>query len=202
MTLPKISFIYAYPLDAGRRKLFEEKNLGYYPTEGEVKETLHRWENLWNKKNTDNQIIKTLVDITKRVPYRALECFVFGGGINPISTPFLMPILTIGGEKRSDEDFLQTMIHELVHIFLSAFGDVPITGYRAMIQGKYSNESILTQNHILVYAMLQEVYDSLFKKLPPDFSNNDLPAGYMRAIQIVKEERHKNIIDEYYKFIG
>ncbi|NQV93157.1 hypothetical protein HQ403_01520 [Candidatus Kaiserbacteria bacterium] len=197
MTSPKISFIYAYPLDAGRRRLFTEKGLDTYPTIEKIKEVLKGWENTWNEVNSEDKVMSTLVKITKRVPTRALECFVFGGGLNPMSTPFLMPVVAKGGKIRSDEKFIETVIHELLHIFVTENTFL----YWTMIREKYSDEDVLTQNHIIIYAMLQEVYELLFEKLPPDFSQDGLPPGYMRAIELVKKIGHKNLIEEYHTLV-
>ena len=197
MTLPKISFIYAYPLDVERRRLYEEKGLAIYPSIEKIKETLKDWENAWNEANSNDRVISTLAKVTKRVPTRALECFVFGGGLGPMSLPFLMPITTREGETYSDESFIQTIIHELLHIFVTT----DTHGYWAMVREKYKDEEILTQNHIIIYAILQEIYETLFEKNPPDFSRNNLPQGYSRAIQLVKQEGYKEIIGEYNKLV-
>ena len=90
----------------------------------------------------------------------------FGGGLNPMSTPFLMPTMARGGTTKSDENFIQTMIHELLHIFVTTDTDT----YWTMVREKYSNEIPLTQNHIIIFAMLAKVYQDLFNQIPPDFS--------------------------------
>ena len=101
MEIPKVKFIYAYPFDVGRRNLYSERNLGYYPSIEEIRKKISDWEKLWDETNKDNKIVLKLVELTKRTPERSLECFVFGGGINPMSTPFLMPIMN-KDKKRSD----------------------------------------------------------------------------------------------------
>ena len=111
--MKKVSFIYAYPLDVGRRKLFEEKDLGNYPSSDEIREVLDTWKTLWHEVNADDRVMAMLAGISKRTPERALECFVFGRGLSPMSTPFLIPIMVGEGKVRSDESFIQTMIHEL-----------------------------------------------------------------------------------------
>lgn len=197
MTTPVISFIYAYPMDAGRRRLYIEKKLGNYPTEKEVKDVLDTWIVIWNKANSDNRVISELMKVTKRAPTRALECFVFGGGLNPMSTPLLMPIMNRDGMVRSEENFMETMIHELLHIFVST----NTREYWKMVREKYNNESILVQNHIIIYAMLEELSKILFNKVPSDFSNDDLSPDYKRAVELVKEQGYKNILNEYHEII-
>lgn len=162
-----------------------------------IKEVLRDWESTWDKVNAKDRVMSELVKVTKRVPTRALECFVFGGGLNPMSTPLLMPVMAHSGKVRTDEEFIQTLIHELLHIFV----EEDTSEYWTMVREKYSDEDALTQDHIIIYAILQELYELLFEKLPPDFSKDDLPSEYMRAIELVKEKGHKNFLDEYYKFV-
>lgn len=189
----EVTFIYAYPLDVGRRRLFEEKSLGTYPSLKEVRETARRWEGLWKEVNKDNRVMEKVAEVSHRVPTRALECFVFGGGLNPMSTPFLMPVMARGGSMRTDENFVQTMIHELLHIFVTTDTD----SYWTMVREKYASETPLTQNHIVIFAMLARVYQDLFGHMPPDFSKEDLPEGYAQAIKIVKEAGYGQVIAEY-----
>ena len=80
MNTPTVNFIYAYPLDAGRRKIAEYDGVDY-PSIVEVKEKIKHWKEIWADVNTDNRVIKLLADVTNRVPERSLECFVFGGDI-------------------------------------------------------------------------------------------------------------------------
>lgn len=195
MEIPKVKFIYAYPLDVNRRKLYLDKNLGYYPSVVEIKEKLSHWEKLWNKTNEGDKIIVRLIELTKRKPERSLECFVFGAGINPMSTPFLMPVVGRDGE-RTDEEFLDVMIHEMLHIFVSGANK-----YFDYIRDKYSTETVLAQNHIIIYAFLEKIYLEMFNSTPIDFSREDLPEGYTRAIQIVKENGAESLIEEYYSLV-
>ena len=195
METPKVKFIYAYPLDVNRRKLYSDKDLGYYPSIEEIKEKISHWEALWNKTNENDKIILKLTELTKKTPERSLECFVFGGGINPMSTPFLMPVLN-KDKIKSDEKFIDTMIHEILHIFVSGADK-----YFDMVRNKYSNELVLTQNHIIIYALLEKIYLDMFNSKPLDFDVNDLPEGYDRAVKIVKEKGFENLIKEYYELV-
>jgi len=192
MEIPKVKFIYAYPFDMGRRNLYSERNLGHYPSIEEIKEKMSQWEELWNKTNENDKIILKLIKLTKRTLERSLECFVFGGGINPMSTPFLIPIMN-KNKERSDEKFIDTMIHEILHIFVSGANK-----YFDMVRDKYSKELVLTQNHIIIYAFLEKIYLDMFTSKPVDFDAIGLPEGYSRAIEIVKEQGYESLIEEYY----
>ncbi len=192
----KLSFIYAYPLDRGRRVLFEEKGLAY-PSMEEVSNVLKHWEVLWEDTNTERSILATLAELTGRVPERNLECFVFGAGLGAMSTPFLLPIWNKAGEQWSDEKFIDLIIHELLHIFLVTNNEQ----YWESVKEKFSEEEPVCRNHILLYAMLYQIYQKLFNKEPIDFNRDNLPPGYARAIQIVRETGYEELIAEYQKFI-
>jgi hypothetical protein len=193
MNIPSVTFIYAYPLDSGRRDLFEKKKFGPYPSFEEVRETKEHWERLWQKTDRDSVVIQKLIDVTHRVPRRALECFVYGRGLDAMSAPFLMSTVDGNGVGRSDKNFIETTIHELLHIFATT----DTTDYWSMIREKYSQESRSTQNHIVIYAMLAKICQDLFHQMPQDFSRTDLPEGYKRAIDIVKDTGYEQIIAEY-----
>ncbi len=195
MSLPKLAFIYAYPLDRNRRDFFKEKELKY-PSEEEVRTTVTHWENLWNKTNDEKSVVSHIAEVTKRVPERNLECFVFGAGLQAMSTPFLLPIWNRAGMKWSDEKFVDVVIHELLHIFLSTNNDL----YWKFVREKYAHEGVLTQNHILLYAMLYQIYQDIWNTEPMDFSRDNLPDGYARAVQLVKDLGYKELISEYWLY--
>jgi len=192
MDLPKLSFIYAYPLDVELRRSFEERGQ-IYPGQGEIRDVMKHWEALWQEANTQHDILGKLAAITQRVPERNLECFIFGRGLTPKSTPFMLPIWNRQQKQWSEAKFIDLMIHELLHIFLVTDNAV----YRERVQEKYANEEPVTQNHILLYAMLNQIYQDIWKTDPIDFGRNNLPPGYVRAIEIVKEQGYKKIIEEY-----
>lgn len=193
----KLSFIYAYPLDRGRRNLFTEKGIEY-PSISEIQESLKHWQEMWSKMDEKKQLISLISKMTGRVPERNLECFVFGTGLNAMSTPFLLPIWDKNGKKWSDEKIYDLIIHELLHIFLTSNNDT----YWKHVNEKYKEEDPACRNHILLYAMLYEIYEKIFNKEPIDFNRKDLPEGYARAVKIVKNESSKKLIREYVNIIS
>ncbi|MFT5436640.1 MAG: hypothetical protein ACI840_001288 [Ulvibacter sp.] len=192
MNIQKVKFIYAYPFDSGRRRLFLEKNRSGYPELENVRDKTRYWEKIWEEKDSEYKIIETIYNITKSVPDRSLECFVVGGGINPMSTPFIMPVLGKDGE-RTDDQFIDVMIHELLHIFVSKQSN-----YFEFIREQYKDEPILVQNHIIIYAFLEKIFTELFNSLPLDYNSDDMPEDYERAIEIVRTDGYENIIKSYY----
>lgn len=196
MNTPKLQFVHAYPLDRGQRKLFEENGLAY-PSMDEVKSTLTKLEQLWQEYELNKNIIAKLVEVTSKVPERNLECFVYGSGLGTMSTPFLLSIWNKEGKLHSDEKLIDLIIHELLHIFITTNNKA----YWGFVEEKYAEEEALCRNHILLYAMLFKIYKDLFNQEPIDFSRNDLPSGYARSIEIVKEIGYEELIAEYKSFI-
>lgn len=192
MNLPKLSFIYAYPLDVELRRSFEERDQ-IYPSQDEIRKVMQRWKAIWQEQNERNNILEKLSEITRRVPARNLECFIFGRGLTPKSTPFMLPVWNRQQEQWSDSKFVDLMIHELLHIFLATDNEV----YWKEVQEKHVHEEPVTQNHILLYAMLNHIYQDIWHTEPIDFSRDNLPPGYARAIEIVKKQGYNKIIQEY-----
>jgi hypothetical protein len=192
MNTPQLTFIYAYPLDGNQRRQFAGEGKDY-PSQSEIRETMNNWRQLWKETDEKYKIIEAAIELTQRTPDRNLECFVFGAGLNAMSTPFLMPTRNRKGNKWTDEYFIQTITHEMLHIFLTTNTDE----YWKMVRDKYNGEEPVCQNHIVLYAMLLEVYKKCFSIEPPDFSRHDMSSGYARAIEIVKEVGSESLIKEY-----
>lgn len=189
-------FIYAYPLDNELRRSFEERGQ-IYPDRSEIRDVMNRWKAIWQEENEQHDLLGKLSDITKRVPDRNLECFIFGRGLTPKSTPFMIPIWNRNQEKWSDEKFIDLMIHELLHIYLVTNNDE----YWKFVRERYGDEQPVTQNHILLYAILYQFYQDIWQSEPIDFSRDNLPSGFARAIEIVKEIGYKELISEYEQFM-
>jgi hypothetical protein len=196
MQNPILKFIYAYPLDRELRKSFEDRGQ-IYPTREEISKTMERWEALWQDAEKRHCLLDKLATITERVPERNLECFIFGRGLTPKSAPFMLPIWNRQQEQWSDEKFIDLMIHELLHIFQSTNN----ADYWKFVQEKYSAEEPVTQNHLLLYAMLQQIYQDIWQTEPIDFGRDNMPPGYARAISLVKEIGYKELIEEYKNII-
>lgn len=190
-----LSFIYAEPLDGELRRSFAERGQAY-PLRDEIREVMTRWRTLWKETDDTYRLIQTLCTITGRVPERNLECFVFGRGLIPMSTPFLLPIWNREGKQWSDEKFIDLVVHELLHIFLITNNDP----YWKFVLEKYSTEEPATQNHLLLYAMMYQIYQETWQTEPLDFSRDNLPTGYARAITMVREIGYKELIAEYKQY--
>lgn len=188
-----VDFIYAYQLDRELRGSFTERGQ-IYPERAEIAEVMKRWRKIWKETVEQHGIHHMLEEITKRVPSRNLECFIFGRGLTPQSAPFMIPIWNRNQEQWSDNKFVDLMIHELLHIYLVENNKT----YWNFVQEKYSEEEPTVQNHFLLYSMLYKIYQNLWSIEPIDFSRTNMSPGYAKAITMVKENGADSYIEEYY----
>lgn len=191
-----VNFIYAYPLDIELRRSFLEREQ-IYPERPEIAEVMKRWRMIWQDVVEQHDIHTVLENVTKRVPSRNLECFIFGRGLTPKSTPFMIPIWNRNQKQWSDEKFIDLMIHELLHVYLVEDNDL----YWKFVREEYSKEEPTVQNHFLLYSLLYKIYQELWNTEPMDFARDNMPPGYARVIAMVKENGADTYIDEYYKVL-
>lgn len=202
MTTPKLHLKYAYPLDRERRKLFADKNFGDYPTIEEVKNKISEWKKIWSKVNKDDKVFKLLIEtIGVNLP-RDLEMHIFGAGLSAMSNPLIMPIVGRGGKVFVDDEFIETAIHEVIHRFVGdSENNVGIERYWETIRKEYEKESTLTQNHIMIYAVLEIVLSELFgEERLKGFIHPKHP-DYKRAVAIVAEKGAKNLVKQFRDFL-
>jgi len=201
MTIPKLHLKYAYPLDGERRKLFADKNFGDYPSIEEVRNKVGEWKKLWSDINKDDKIFKLLIKTIGVTLPRDLEMYIFGTGLNAMSSPLIMPIIGRNGKKFTADEFIEIVIHEIIHRFV---GDLENNGniekYWKTIREEYKDETILTQNHIIVYAVLEIVLSELFgKDKLKDFINSENPKHpeYQRAVATVAKKGARNLVKQF-----
>jgi len=201
MNIPKLHLKYADPLDRERRKLFADKNLGDYPSVEEVKNTVSEWKKIWSEVNNDDRVFKLLIKTIGVSLPRDLEMYIFGAGLSAMSNPLIMPIVGRRGKRFTDNKFIEIVIHEVIHRFIGdPENNTNIKNYWKMVREEYKHETILTQNHILLYAVLEVVLSELFgKEKLKDFINSDNPKHpeYQRAVAIVAKKGAENLIKQF-----
>lgn len=198
MKIPKLHLKYAYPLDNERRQLFADKNFGDYPSFEVIENKLEEWKKVWEELNTDDRIIKRLTELTGLTLSRDLELYIFGRGIRPMSNPLMMPIMNFKGKIFTDDEFTEIVIHEIAHRFVGDLENNPgLENYWNMIRKEYANESILTQNHIIIYALLDIILMEIFGKERLKNFIHPKNYDYEKAVAIVSEKRAENLINEF-----
>lgn len=202
MTIPKLYLKYAYPLDRERRQLYADKNFGDYPSFEEVKNKVGEWKKIWSEINQDDKVFKLLIETIGVSLPRDLEMHIFGAGLNAMSNPLIMPIVGRSGKVFTDDEFIETAIHEVIHRFVGdSENNAGIEKYWESIRNEYEKESTLTQNHIMVYAVLEIVLSGLFgKDKLKDFIHPKYP-DYQRAVAIVAENGAHNLVKQFRDFL-
>lgn len=201
MNIPKIIFTYAYPLDQNRRKLYHDNGWPNYPTAEVVIKRKEEYKNIWAEVNSDDKIIKRIIELLGVDYPRDIEAFVFGSGMQPMSTPLLIP--TMRKEiAYSENEFVTLMIHELIHIFVGTRNDhVGLKNFWKVIREKYKNESIVVQNHLIVYAVLQTIIEELFGEELTQQLIQAKDSQYIRSIELTNEIGKENIISEFKELV-
>lgn len=202
MNIPKLLFYYAYPFDGGRRRLFLEKGLGLYPSRKEVMQKVGEYRALLEEVNKDDRVIKLLVEKSGTTLPRDLEVWVFGAGMNAMSSPFLVPAFKKVGVPFTRNQLIEMFIHETTHRFVgNSENNVGLIDYWKAVREEYANESSTTQNHIIVYALLSVVLRELFgDESLKDFINPNDP-DYKRAVEIVAEKGAENLVKQFKNYL-
>lgn len=194
--IPQVVFKYAYPLDRNRRELYKQKELGRYPSQQRVKEEVNIWRKLWAEINEDDTVIKKIIDITGIIYPRDIEAFVIGGGMRAMSTPLILPVTSL--ENRGESKRTELIIHEILHRFVGDREAVPRVGnYWDKVREKWADESKLTQNHIIIYALLIRILGDLTPDIDVKNTIHKEATNYFRALEIAREEDPDTIIAEF-----
>ena len=91
---------------------------------------------------------------------------------------------------KNKNDFIDTLIHELIHQIITQ-NRIELEPYRKYLRKKFKNETITTQNHIVLYAILEEVHLHLFgnhKRWNREIKRVSTTPDYKRALEILKLE--------------
>ena len=202
MNIPKLHFKYAYPLDIDRRQLFVDKNFGFYPSVEEVKNKINEWKKVWENLNQDDRIFKLLIKVTGVNLLRDLEMYIYGGGLGAMSNPLIMPIMGKNGNVFNNDQFIETVIHEIIHRFVGdSENNTGIENYWEAIRKEYANESTLTQNHIIIYALLEIVLAELFEKERLKDFMRPIHPDYKRAVFIASQKGPENLIKQFRSYL-
>jgi len=196
--IPKIHILYAMPLNRSRETVFKRNNW-WYPSVEETKQGFNLVKNLWEKSNIDNRIVLKLIEVLGIAPSYDLEFYVLGKGITAGSVPLLLPLYK--EEKLwSDEWFIDTIIHELIHRFCASPREehYETKEYWKYLRETYKELSIITQNHLIVYAVLKKVLPVVFtEEQIKDIRSYEITPEYKQAIDLVEEKGADFFIQEF-----
>jgi len=164
---------------------------------------LPEFQALWDKEGP-NYLNTVFSEIALPFPYKEIQGTLTVSDVPSTSSPLLFnikPFLSSASKPFPLSAFPEIVFHELMHIYLRGVTD------SSVLRKKYSNESIVTRNHLHLMALEKFVLlklgkTDLLKWLDTDYRTGDLPPDYKRAWEIVNdEEGYEEFIKEL-KLLG
>jgi len=193
--IPKIIFIHSHSYNELYRELYGNKN---YPTEKEIINYIRKIQKIWSK--ISNKVLKEIEKVTKlKFKDKKIPCYVVGRAI-PFASPLTIPIY-----KEEYNYFIDTLIHELIHILFTQEGNFNKAkmAWRYIFR-KYKNETFDTKLHIPLHAIHTHIYTIFFSKerLEHDILELFNLRAYRRSWEIVNRDGYKDILNEFTKRIS
>lgn len=194
----KILFRYAYPLDRERRKLYEDRKLGPYPSPETVRERLEAIRAGWELLNAQDRVVRRLQDLTGVELTRDLEFCIFGAGMSAMSKPLVMPVMRRDGALATDDQCMETVIHELCHRYAGDAEETPrLAAYWSHVNEAYASETVSARNHVIVYALMRIVMAELYGQERVAEFLRPMDPEYRRAVEIVGERGAEDLVQEF-----
>ncbi|MEX0910378.1 MAG: hypothetical protein WDZ73_01335 [Candidatus Paceibacterota bacterium] len=186
---PKIRIKYGKLLDPFLKVYVESKYNGYkFPSEEEVKRKVKLFRGIWEK--YDYKFFNGLDKLGLSFKRNLIEVFIVSAVNRDMSSPLIIR------SRYNEEEFINVLIHELLHVLL-ADNEIKPTF-------KFGDETMSTQNHVYVFALMTYLFKDIFKEeyrliterqKSSAFKNED----YFKAWNIVKTIGYQSIVDEIKK---
>lgn len=159
------------------------------PNKEEVKKRIENYKKEWRL--YDKVILETICDVLS-LSFRQniIDVYIVSGNPRDFSDPI---VIKSGYHPR---DFVDVLAHELIHrLFQDNNARIPWSRLSEM----FPEESRLTTNHIIVFAVLKYIYLDVLKdksRLDKDIksSQNSSYPDYTKAWEIVEKIGHINLI--------
>ncbi len=183
---PQINIKYANLLDPFFKDHVLVKYPTYqFPTEEQVLEKVKLFKKAWVKH--EEIFINSVTEITGLLFKRnIIDCFIVSATPRDMSAPLIIR------SRYTEDEFVDVMMHELLHML---FSDNKVLKY-----SYHKDESVRTMNHVTVFAILNYFYVEILndierlnrvKQKSKEGNNSD----YARAWEIVDEIGYKEIIN-------
>jgi len=185
----KIAFRYSWIYDQMWKTSLNNGSMmpDKYPSPKEIQKYMGLQKIKWAKCES-----KILLEISKITGLDWQEsqiyCYVVGAG-RAFSDPLTVPM-------KPDKNFIDTLVHELIHQVQIQNAKRLSKSYAAL-KAKYSKESIITINHIILFAVYMKLYLKLFGKKRLQKNRPMKNQEYVRAWEIVEREGFENILKEF-----
>ena len=141
----------------------------------------------------EEKILKGLIEITGLdFKNQIIDVHIVSGNPRQISNPLIIKSGFL------PDEFVDVLTHELLHRLLT----INKIKKEIMVSEKYTEETVATQNHIIVHALLKYIYldilkdDSRLRKNIED-SKKHSTNEYARAWDIVEKEGYMKLINEF-----
>ncbi len=161
------------------------------PEKEEILERVENYKKEWSEHGLN--ILQGLIDVAGLEFHRdVIDVYIVS--INP--RQFSNPIIIKSGF--SPDEFIDVLTHELIHRLLV----LNRIKKGSLIGDKYSDETDIVKNHIIVHALLKYIYLDILKdssRLEKNIlrSKNHGTSEYFRAWEIVENDGYKNLIEEF-----
>ena len=170
------------------------RDIQRYPSPKQILNYIRKMRSSWDREG--KEILEELTSITGLTwNSKSIDCYVVGRCI-PFSDPLTLPVY-----DRSPDDFVDTLIHELIHQCFTEDGNSKrLKKVWDYIDRKYKGESHLTRTHIPLHAVHSHIYLKFFdeKRLERDIRCID-SRDYQKSWEIVRTEGYQNILREFTK---
>ncbi len=160
-----------------------------FPNEDEVLKKVELFKEIWSKEG--GSFINEICRITKlKFKRNTIDCFIITATPKDLSAPLVIR------SRYNEQEFLDSMYHELVHILLTDNNVKKIE--------EFKNESSTTINHIHVFAILKYFYIDVLrdesKLVAIKQKSSDLKnVEYKKAWDIVERVGYREIIEKIKK---
>lgn len=121
-----------------------------------------------------------------------IDVFIVGFVRHAISTP------TIISSTKDNSEFIDILIHELLHRLIS--DNVQKTKTGGILLNLFPNETLLCRNHIVLNAVLKKIYINFFRsqeKITEVIKRDQNMPDYKRAWELVDQNSEDVIIKKF-----
>lgn len=205
--IPKVEFVHSYIYDKIIVEQYWEDKFDYKISYKRFSKFVKKLEPRWRKIEK-----KVLSDLSKSSGLKwsepKIRCYITTHHFfAPFSDPLTIGIYSkISNRTSSTEQFIQTLMHELIHqLFVQQKDSKAFDPAFWKIANKYKKQKYNTRTHVLLQALLRPLIVKYFgnKMLKTEIerSKRFKMGGYYEAWQIVEKEGYKNIISEFCKYL-
>lgn len=184
----KINFKYSWIYDQKWKTSLKNNEMqDKYPSPKEIKKYIELQKIKWSK--YESKILLEISQITG-LDWQESEiyCYVVGS-CKAFSDPLTLSM-------KADKNFIDILIHELIHQIQIQNAKKLLKSY-ATLKSKYPEDSIITINHIILFAVYMKLYLKLFGKKRLQKNKPSKNKEYVRAWEIVEKKGFENILKEF-----